>query len=89
MEFEWDEAKHAKTLRDRGIGFDDGARIFAGPVLIWEDARHECGEDRFRAIGETDGDILHVVFTRRGDVVRIISVRRANTKETELWLALK
>ncbi len=29
MEFEWDEAKHAGTLRDRGIGFDDGARIFA------------------------------------------------------------
>jgi uncharacterized DUF497 family protein len=52
MEFEWDEAKHAKTLRDRGIGFDDGARIFAGPVLTWEDARHEYGEDRFRAIGE-------------------------------------
>ena len=44
MEFEWDEAKHAKTLRDRGIGFDDGARIFAGPVLIWEDARREYGE---------------------------------------------
>jgi uncharacterized DUF497 family protein len=30
MEFEWAEAKHAKTLRDRGIGFDDPARIFAG-----------------------------------------------------------
>ena len=65
-------------LRDRGIGFDDGARIFAGPVLIWEDARREYGEDRFRAIGETEGGIFHVVFTwRRGDVVRIISVRRA------------
>ena len=89
MEFEWDEAKHAKTLRDRGIGFDDGARIFAGPVLIWEDARREYGEDRFRAIGESDRDILHVVFTRRSDVVRIISVRRANRKEPELWLALK
>jgi uncharacterized DUF497 family protein len=48
VEFEWDEAKHAKTLRDRGIGFDDGAPIFAGPVLIWEDARREYGEDRFR-----------------------------------------
>jgi uncharacterized DUF497 family protein len=23
MEFEWDDAKHAKTLRDRGVGFDD------------------------------------------------------------------
>ncbi len=89
MEFEWDEAKHAGTLRDRGIGFDDGARIFAGPVLIWEDARREYGGDRFRAVGETDGDILHVVFTWRGDALRIISVRRANRRETELWLRLK
>jgi uncharacterized DUF497 family protein len=66
VEFEWDEAKHAKMLRDRGIGFDDGARIFAGPVLIWEDARRECGEDRFRAVGETDGNILYVVFRGAG-----------------------
>jgi uncharacterized DUF497 family protein len=75
-----------KTLRDRGIGFDDGARIFAGPVLIWEDARREYGDNRFRAVGETKGDILHVAFTWRGDVVRIISVRRANRREAELWL---
>src|SRR5207248_8443641 len=59
MEFEWDEAKHTKTLRERGVGFDDAARIFAGPVLIWEDARRDYGEVRFRAVGETDGDILH------------------------------
>jgi uncharacterized DUF497 family protein len=85
MEFEWDEAKHLKTLRDRGIGFDDGARIFAEPVLIWQDTRRQYGEDRFRAVGETEGNILHVVFTWRSDVVRIISVRRANRRETELW----
>ena len=24
MEFEWDDAKHAKTLRDRGVGFERG-----------------------------------------------------------------
>jgi len=64
-------------------------RALAGPVLIWEDARREYGENRFRAVGETDGDILHVVFTWRGDAVRIISVRRANRRETELWLRLK
>ena len=89
MEFEWDEAKHAKTLRDRGIGFDDGARIFAGPVLIWEDARREYGEGRFRAVGETNGDILHVAFTWRGDAMRIISVRRANRRETEAMVTSK
>ncbi len=85
MEFEWDEAKHAKNLRERGIGFDDGARIFDGPVLIWEDERRGYGEDRFRAIGESAGDALHVAFTWRGKTMRIISVRRANRKETELW----
>lgn len=85
MRFEWDDAKHAKTLRERGIGFDDGARIFAGPVVIWQDTRRDYGEDRFRAVGETEGDILHVVFTRRGEAVRIISVRRANRQEAQAW----
>jgi uncharacterized protein len=85
VEFEWDEAKHAKTLRERGIGFDDGARILEGPVLIWQDTRRDYGEDRFRAVGESEGDILHVVFTWRSDRVRIISVRRANRRETKAW----
>jgi len=89
MEFEWDEAKHAKTMRERGVGFDDGARIFARPVLIWEDTRRDYREDRFRAIGETDGDILHVGFTWRLDAVRIISVRRASRKEAQLRLSQK
>ena len=38
MEFEWDATKHAKTLRERGIGFDDGARIFEGSVVTWTPA---------------------------------------------------
>jgi putative transcriptional regulator len=39
--------------------------FFARPVLVWEDTRRDYGDDRFRAIGETDGDILHVAFTWR------------------------
>ncbi len=80
MEFERDDAKHARNLRERGIGFDDGARIFDGTVLIWEDKRREYSEDRFRAVGESAGDVLHVAFTWRGDLIRINSVRRAVLK---------
>jgi uncharacterized DUF497 family protein len=87
MEFEWDQAKHAKTLHERGFGFDDAARIFARPVLIWEDARRDYGEVRFRAVGETAGDVLHVAFTWRGNALRIISVRRASRKGAQLWLS--
>jgi uncharacterized protein len=89
MKFEWDEAKHAKTLGERGVSFDDGARIFARRVLIWEDTRRDYREDRFRAVGETEGEVLHVAFTWRGDVMRIISVRRASRKETQLWRSQK
>jgi uncharacterized DUF497 family protein len=72
-------------LRDRGIGFDDGTQIFAGAVVIWQNTGREYGEGRFRAVGESQGDVLHVVFTRRSAAVRIISVRRANRKKIEVW----
>jgi uncharacterized DUF497 family protein len=85
MEFEWSESKHAKTLRERGMGFDDGARIFLGRTVIWQDNRRDYGEERFRAVGESEGVMLHVVYTLRGTVVRIISVRRANRKEILAW----
>jgi len=85
MRFEWDEAKDARTMQERGFGFDDASRIFSGHVVSWEDNRRDYGEQRFRAVGETEGDILHVVFTWRGDVMRIISVRRANRKEVRRW----
>ncbi|MBO0712820.1 MAG: BrnT family toxin [Acetobacteraceae bacterium] len=79
--------RHVKTLHKRGIGFDDGARIFAGRIVLWQDARRDYGEERFRAMGESEGDVQHVVFTWCDDTVRIISVRRVNQSETKLWLS--
>ena len=86
MLFEWDEAKHAHTLATRGIGFDDGALIFAGPVIEWPDHRQDYGEPRVRAVGLSGNDLLHVVYTDRTDTSRIISVRLANRKERTSWL---
>ena len=57
--------------------------------MIWQDARRNYGEERFRAVGDSEGDVLHVVFTWPGDAVRIISVRRANREETKAWLSDK
>lgn len=85
MKFEWDPAKHEKNLRERGLGFDDGARIFAGRVVIWRDERKDYGEMRFRAVGVTEDVPVHIVFTIRGEAFRIISVRRANAKEYAAW----
>jgi hypothetical protein len=78
MAFEWDPAKSAATERQRGIGFDRAVEIFTGRIIQWVDDRKDYGERRFRAVGESAGELLHIVFTWRGGVVRIISARRAN-----------
>lgn len=85
MEFEWDDGKHRRNEQERSIGFDVASSIFEGDTIERPDARRNYGEDRIKAIGTVEGVVLHVVYTRRGNVYRIISARRANRKERLEW----
>jgi uncharacterized DUF497 family protein len=85
MDFEWDEAKSSRNLRERGFGFDFAALIFEARVLEARDDRAEYGEDRIVAIGEADGIVMTVVYTDRQNGRRIISARLANKKERQIW----
>jgi uncharacterized DUF497 family protein len=87
MRFDWDPAKDQRNRQERGLGFDFGALIFEGDTIEWPDTRLDYGETRVRAIGEVDGIVMHAVFTDRGDVRGIISVRLANRKERGRWHA--
>jgi uncharacterized DUF497 family protein len=42
---------------------------------------------RIRAVGASAGEVLHAVYTKRGAMNRIVSVRRANRKERAQWLS--
>jgi len=85
VEFEWDATKSEATERRRGIRFERAAEVLSGPHIMWTDDRRDYGEHRIRAVGESAGEVLHVVFTRRGAAVRVISVRKANRKERAQW----
>ncbi|MSQ07250.1 MAG: BrnT family toxin [Dehalococcoidia bacterium] len=85
MEFEWDENKNRTNIAKHGITFRRAIRIFAGDVLEFVDDRRDYGETRAAAIGVVDGVPLYVVYTRRGEVRRIISARRANRYEREKY----
>ncbi len=87
MRFDWDLAKGERNRRERGFGFEFAALIFEGDTIEWPDDRRDYGEARVRAIGEADGLVLHVVFTDRGEVRRIISARLADRKERKRWHA--
>ena len=85
MEFEWGKRKRLANLAKHGVDFVDASEMFDGLALSLADARKDYGESRYRAIGQIDGKMLQVVYTMRGDTVRLISARPANRKEKALY----
>lgn len=81
MEFEWDEDKRQRGIAKHQVDLLYAAGVFEGPVLIAPDVRGGYGEDRFTAIGTVKGEVFVVVFTQRGDKVRLISARRGGRRD--------
>lgn len=82
IQFEWDEEKSEATRANRGFGFEEVAGVFLDPArFIFPDDREEYGENRWIVFGEIEGRLFAVAYTLRGDVIRIISARKANRRE--------
>lgn len=82
MQFEWDEEKCKKNIETHGMDFVDAAELFSSPMLVIPDVRKQYGEHRYIGMGEIQGRIMVIVYTeRKGDVIRIISLRKANKRE--------
>ncbi|MFN0022902.1 MAG: BrnT family toxin [Parvularculaceae bacterium] len=85
MGYEWDAENADAHFKKHGVSFERGSHIFENPVFQREDDRIAYGEPRIIALGESDGGVLVVVYTQRGDNRRIISVRKASPDERELY----
>ncbi len=86
--FEWDDAKAGANLRKHGVSFEEAASVFSewgAPVN--GDVEHSTREDRFIIVGASElHRLLTVAFTYRDDeTVRIISTRRANRREQQIY----
>ena len=73
--------KHRKTWFD----FNDSYLIFNNPILTKTDDRFDYKEKRWIAIGLLNDINVVMVYTKRGKSIRIISVRKANKKEKEIY----
>ncbi len=81
-EFEWDKAKGEANFHKHGVDFETATLVFADPFAIGRtDESAAYGEIRLLITGMADGALLTVVYTERGEVIRIISARRATKKE--------
>ena len=84
--FEWDEQKNKQNLSKHGLSFDDAETVFSGPCVTFEDERREYGEKRFVTLGQIEGHrIVVIAHTPRGANTRIISMRKANSREQETY----
>ena len=85
MIFEWDEDKNAINKQKHKISFETALHVFDDLDYIEVyDFEHSSDEDGYIAIGRV-GDILFVVFTERGENIRIISARLATEAERRLY----
>jgi len=82
-DFEWDINKSLENERKHKVSFNEAISIFADPFAIYfEDEEHSDYEQRSKIIGKSShGKMLLVVYTERGNKIRIISSRILTPKE--------
>nr|WP_198980672.1 BrnT family toxin [Herbaspirillum sp. ASV7] len=81
MNCEFDPAKDESNLDKHGLSLADAECFEWEAAVIREDTRRQYAEQRYEATGYI-GDRLHVmIYCLRGDVVRVISLRKANRRE--------
>lgn len=85
--FEWDPAKRERNIAKHGIDFFAATAAFDSRLLVAVDHRRDYGEVRYRGIGDVHGVAVVLVWTERGETIRLISVWKANAKETKAYRA--
>ncbi len=90
MKFDWDENKEKVNIRKHQVNFDEASKAFSDPNAV--DVLDELNSDfevRYQIVGISPFRLLFVSFTIRedenGELIRIISARKANAKQTRYY----
>jgi len=88
VRFAWDPVKARSNFLKHGVSFELAITTFDDPfALRAPDTKHSSTESREWLIGESDDGVLVIIFTLRssGSVYRLISARRANSRERQQY----
>ncbi len=83
MRFEWDGSKATSNLKKHRVSFDEAVTVFYDPLAAtFGDPDHSQDESRFVTVGySARGRLLVVCHSERGGAVRVITARRATSRE--------
>ncbi len=86
MSFEWDAAKRRLNVRKHGVEFADAVFALEDEAALTFPDEDSDEEDRLVTLGaDALGRILVVVYTWRGDTIRMISARKATRRERQQY----
>ena len=83
-DFEYDYNKSISNLKKHGIDFDAAQELWLDPDIVEVQTKSE-NEPRFLVIARIAKKFWSAVITKRGSIIRIISVRRSRKTEEELY----
>lgn len=83
LRFEWDPRKAAANRATHKVSFEEAVTAFRDPLgRITDDPRHSADEDRYVLLGLSERQrLLAVMFTERGEAIRLVSARKATRRE--------
>jgi uncharacterized protein len=81
----YSQPKNSENISKHGISFDRIADFDWDNALTMEDTRFDYGESRFISYGMIDNRLYVLVWTPRDDIVRPISLRKANARERKYY----
>jgi len=87
MRIEWDQKKAISNLKKHGVSFEEAATALSDPVSVTGyDPDHSIYEERFITFGiSKNGRLLTISHTEGKGIIRIISARKADKGEQELY----
>ena len=87
LRFLWDPRKAVSNERKHGVGFPEATTVFDDPLSVTiADPDHSLEEQRFLLLGQSNRlRVLVVAHLERGESIRIISVRRVNRRERQIY----
>ena len=83
MGITYDPDKRARTLKERGLDFEDAPFAFTGLTIEVQDTRKDYGEIRMLCYGKLEGRLVVIGYTPRGADRHIFSMRKANRREQD------
>lgn len=86
MRIEFDPDKDISNQLKHGVPLSLAGELDWEAALVWIDERFEYGETRMIALAPETEILYYVAFVERGDVRRIISLRRANRREVKYYV---